>query len=536
MRLFIAIEFTDAIKAELEKSAALLRCACTGGTFTQRENFHITLAFLGEIAPADVLDIIDAMDSCVSRPIPITIGRLGLFRRVDGDILWRAVRAKDSLARLQRDLTGALTAKRFVLEEENGFRPHLTLARQAALKEGVTLPALSEKLPDIGHTAASITLMQSQHIGGKLTYTPIYRTSPTSEKEIVQMPQTQIWQKPVFFRRNRVFRVYRGGKLFHDFMDDLPEDGFYPEEWIASAVRAINPGHSDPLEGISILEDGEIPFTHLLEKYPRECLGGRRDLGVLIKFLDSAIRLPMQVHPTRENAQRLFNSRYGKTEAWLILSTRPDACLYFGFSRRISRGEFERAVDRSETDSDGMTEFVNRVGVKPGDVFLVPAGVIHAIGAGCMLLEAQEPTDFTIQPERLCGEYRLSDEEMYLGLKRGEALECFDFDLYGEKVVRMGKKQPKTLRNEGSVIEELLIGPEDTPCFTMDRTTLLDGAKTILDKGAAVYIVVDGEGSVSSGGYQRAVKRGDYFFLPYAAAGSCSAQGSMQLICCKGGE
>jgi mannose-6-phosphate isomerase len=277
------------------------------------------------------------------------------------------------------------------------------------------------------------------------------------------MSQMQIWQKPVFFHRNRVFRVYLGGKLFHDFMGDLSEDNFYPEEWIASAVRAINPGHTDPLEGVSILEVEGIPFTQMLEQYPQECLGGRRDLGVLIKFLDSAIRLPMQVHPTRANAHRLFNSRYGKTEAWLILLTRPDACLYFGFSHKISRGEFERAVDRSQTENECMTEFVNRVPVKPGDVFLVPAGVIHAIGAGCMLLEAQEPTDFTIQPEHWCGEYHLSDEEMYLGLKREEALECFDFDLYGDKVIRMGKRQPKVLHNGGNVIEELLIGPEDTP-------------------------------------------------------------------------
>ena len=350
------------------------------------------------------------------------------------------------------------------------------------------------------------------------------------------MSQMQIWQKPVFFRRNRVFRVYLGGKLFHDFMGDLSEDNFYPEEWIASAVRAINPGHTDPLEGISILEDEGIPFTQLLEKYPQECLGGRRDLGVLIKFLDSAIRLPMQVHPTRANAQRLFNSRYGKTEAWLILMTRPDACLYFGFSHKISREEFERAVDRSQTDNECMTEFVNRVPVKPGDVFLVPAGVIHAIGTGCMLLEAQEPTDFTVQPEHWCGQYHLSDAEMYLGLKREEALECFDFELYGDKVIRMGKKQPKVLYNRGNVIEELLIGPEDTPCFSMDRITLRDGAKTLLLKGAAVYIVVDGAGSVTCGDFHRVVKRGDYFFLPHAAAGSCSAEGSMQIVCCRGGE
>ena len=77
---------------------------------------------------------------------------------------------------------------------------------------------------------------------------------------------TEAWLRPVFFRRNRVFRVYLGGKLFADFLGDAPQDGNEPEEWICSAVRAINPGHTDPLEGISKrLEDGK-PFDALLHQ------------------------------------------------------------------------------------------------------------------------------------------------------------------------------------------------------------------------------------------------------------------------------
>ena len=53
-----------------------------------------------------------------------------------------------------------------------------------------------------------------------------------------------VWQAPLFFRRNRVFRVYQGGKLFGDFLGDAPEDGNEPEEWICSSVHAINPGHT----------------------------------------------------------------------------------------------------------------------------------------------------------------------------------------------------------------------------------------------------------------------------------------------------
>ncbi len=345
----------------------------------------------------------------------------------------------------------------------------------------------------------------------------------------------QLWERPVFFKRNRVFRVYLGGKLFGDFLGDQPEDGFYPEEWVASSVHALNAGSTDPLEGISIVEDTDLPFSQLLQEHRQACLGDREDLGVLVKYLDSAIRLPMQVHPTREYARQHFHSNYGKAESWLILATRPDACIYFGFSEKISREEFEKAVDRSQTDKTCMTEFVNRVPVKSGDVFFVPAGVIHAIGAGCLLLEAQEPTDFTIQPEHWCGEYELNDHEMYLGLDRETANSCFNFDLYGEEVIRRGKKTPRLVKETENTKLESLIGPEDTDCFTMDRLTIC-GGQAALEAGAAVYIVAKGQGTITCGTYTHPLKTGDYFFLPVAAVGDTVAEGELELVYCKGGQ
>lgn len=177
MRLFIAIEFPDSVKAELEKGAILLRGSCIGGTFSQRDNYHITLAFLGEVPPERVGDITDAMDSCVCRPIPLSIGPLGSFGHNGGGVIWRAIRAPGSLAQLRQRLAEALRTKGFALEEEKEFRPHLTIARQAVLHEGARLDALSQMLPDLEYTAASITLMCSGRIGGRLTYTPVYQAA-----------------------------------------------------------------------------------------------------------------------------------------------------------------------------------------------------------------------------------------------------------------------------------------------------------------------------------------------------------------------
>lgn len=336
----------------------------------------------------------------------------------------------------------------------------------------------------------------------------------------------QPWLRPVFFRRNRVFRVYRGGMLFHDFLNDPAEDGNEPEEWICSAVRAINPGHTDPLEGISLRQEDGMPFDRLLAEHPKEYLGERKDLGVLVKYLDSAIRLPVQVHPTREFSRRNFGSPYGKAESWLILATRPDACIYFGFRERITKEALAAVVERSEQEPEAMTQLVNRVPVKPGDIFFVNAGVIHAIGAGCLILEVQEPTDFTIQPERWCGEYRLSDNEMYLGLSREDALGCFD----------MAKSYPapltpKALESGDGVLYEAMIDGSITTSFSVRMVTLSGGSFT-LGRGAAIYVALDGAGRITGDGYSRDIKKGDYFMMPAAAAGKFTASGDIKIAEC----
>ena len=344
------------------------------------------------------------------------------------------------------------------------------------------------------------------------------------------------WKYPVFFRKNRVFRVYLGGKLLDEFVGDAGEDNNYPEEWICSAVRAINPGHTDPLEGISLHREDGMPFDVLLRENKEAYLGTREDLGILVKFLDSAIRLPMQVHPTRAFSRKNFDSPYGKAESWIILDTREDACIYFGFKDKIGKNDFEELVRKSEQDRDCMTSVVNKVPVKAGDVFFVDAGIIHAIGAGCLILEVQEPTDFTIQPERWCGNYKLNDSEMYLGLDPSIALDCFNYELYGSEVVNSGKKNPKEEYKDERLLIETLIGAADTPCFSVKRFSLNNGS-CALTVPASIWVCTDGEGVLLGDGYKKAIKKGDYFFLPAAAAGEITAatDSSLTLVACLGG-
>lgn len=247
-------------------------------------------------------------------------------------------------------------------------------------------------------------------------------------------------KQPIFFRRNRVKRVYTGGKLFADFLGDPPIDNYYPEEWLASTVIALNKNSDDPYEGLSFIEGTDFTLKELITNYQQEVLGGRDDLGMLVKYLDSAIRLPIQAHPDPEFSKLHFNSHYGKTEMWLILATREDACIYFGFKEEMTKEEFKTYINRSKEDKTVFDSLLNRYEVKPSEAYLIPAKMVHAIGYGCLILEVQEPTDFTIQPEYWCGDYQLDEYEMYLGLDPDISLDCFDYTYFGPSVIQKVKK------------------------------------------------------------------------------------------------
>lgn len=329
--------------------------------------------------------------------------------------------------------------------------------------------------------------------------------------------------KPLFFKKNRVRRIYTGGSQFASFFGDDSTEGFYPEEWVCSYVKALNEGSDIPDEGISVTEDGE-KFDELLKNHTTEMLGeGRTELGILTKILDSSIRLPVQCHPDKEFSRKHFNSEYGKTESWIILGAGEDACIYFGFNKRYTKEEFRAAFDKDESV---LVSMLNKIPVNVGDVFLIPGKAIHAIGKNCLLLEVQEPTDFTIQPENKCGDYVLSDNEKYLGLDPDIAFDCFDMELDSlEKTLKAAKCEPI---KDGNI--ERLITHEKTPCFAVNRYNVKDGKVSL--PAPSVYVVTDGTGKIICDDYARDVKKGDYFFAPAVIDSRLFAEGEMKIVQC----
>ncbi len=334
--------------------------------------------------------------------------------------------------------------------------------------------------------------------------------------------------KPIFFERNRVGRVYTGGKLFHGFFGDKPEDNFLPEEWIASNVKAINKVQLHEKEGVSKVKDEDMYFDDLISKYPKEMLGDCGKYRILVKMLDSAIRLPAQTHPDKPFSKKHFNSIYGKTESWLIVDTRPGAKIYFGFKDGVTEEIFNKAIEDSKTDKDAMERLMESREVQIGDVYLVPAKEIHAIGAGCLILEVQEPTDFTIQPEYWCGDYELNEQEMYIGLKKEDAVKCFNLNKAPDT-----KITPEICYEKDGVKFEKIINEKHTDCFIVNKVSLTDGSYTPDIKGSyGVYIITEGEGKITGEGYERTLKKGDYFFMPNSLMGKFAVSGNMEVIEC----
>lgn len=160
------------------------------------------------------------------------------------------------------------------------------------------------------------------------------------------------------------------------------------ESWELSPM----PGHE------SVVADGPFKgetLNDVVARHPREVLGrhvaekchGRFPL--LVKFIDSNDDLSIQVHPDDALAERRHNS-LGKTEMWYSILPTENAYLYAGFNQEMTPEKFRKMID-DNTIVDALGKFY----VKPGDLFFLPAGRVHAIGKGNLVVEIQQASDIT---------------------------------------------------------------------------------------------------------------------------------------------
>jgi mannose-6-phosphate isomerase len=290
---------------------------------------------------------------------------------------------------------------------------------------------------------------------------------------------------------NQPETFYRGDGRIAEFRN-VPALPDRPEDWVGSVTSRFGLAPS----GLSVLADGRV-LADAIAADPRWWLGPERtDTGVLVKLLDAGQRLPLHVHPDRRFANEHLATPYGKTEAWVIVAARPNAFVHLGFARDVESGELAGWVDGQKTDE--MLAATNRIPVAAGDAILCPAGLPHAIGDGILLVEIQEPTDFSVLLEY--ESFGLADG--HLGLGYDLALQCVD----------RGGWTPSRLDGLRGTPDRLL--PEAADEFFAARR--LHGGDR-LEQGFSVLVAVAGEGRLIGDNDNRSLQRGDTLLIPYAA-------------------
>lgn len=201
---------------------------------------------------------------------------------------------------------------------------------------------------------------------------------------VVEAQRTRLY--PMLLEPN-LHTVVWGGDRLAQWKGMKPQDGI-GESWEVSAVE------SSP----SVVANGTwagYSLVDVISQMPEEILGKKvahqyhNKLPLLVKFIDAKKDLSIQVHPDDRMAQR-EHGKFGKTEMWYVISAKPGSCLYAGFKQEITPEEYKQRI------ADGtITQVLARHEVKPGDVFYIPAGRIHAICGGILLAEVQQSSDVT---------------------------------------------------------------------------------------------------------------------------------------------
>ena len=229
-----------------------------------------------------------------------------------------------------------------------------------------------------------------------------------------------------------------GGNRFAEFMSgldtsvvDMPAGVSIGECWGISVV----PGYE------SVVLNGDYKgerFSELVALHAQSLLGRRsvsifgNEFPLLVKFIDAAKDLSVQVHPNDMLARSRHNCN-GKTEMWYVVDAAEGASLSTGFRCNISKEEFEKLSGRE------IVGLLEKFEIKQGDMFYLPAGTVHSIGAGAFIAEIQQSSDIT---------YRIYDYDRRDASGRTRelhtqlALDAIDFDVKGLQC-RIGYKAKK---------------------------------------------------------------------------------------------
>lgn len=296
--------------------------------------------------------------------------------------------------------------------------------------------------------------------------------------------------QPIFLQPVLQERIWGGQKLHTEFHYEIPSD-HTGEAWVISA-------HPN---GPSIIKNGELEGKTLVDawkehgelfnKHPEN----DEEYPLLIKILDAADDLSVQVHPNDQFAREVEGVPYGKTECWYVISAEEGAELVLGHHAK-TKGELEQMVEKGEWD-----QLLRRIKVKAGDFIYVPSGTIHAIGKGIVILETQQSSDIT---------YRVYDYDRtdVAGNKRELHLER---SIQVTTIPHQDAAVEQTETAYGNLVEKKLV---EEQYFTVYHWNLNGKASREMSQDFLQVSVLDGQATITIEGKSYPIEKGTHFILP----------------------
>lgn len=274
-------------------------------------------------------------------------------------------------------------------------------------------------------------------------------------------------------------------------------------------------------DGPSIVVNGQYKgktLAEVLQLHP-EYLGRKVENGklpILVKFIDAKKDLSVQVHPDDKYARK-YEHQNGKTEMWYVIDADDSDCLIYGFRHKVTEAILRNAVKTGTLD-----KHLQKVPVHKGDVFYVPAGTVHGIGAGILVAEIQESSNVT---------YRVYDYDRVdkNGKKRelhfNKAVQVMNMDVAPDV-----RQKPRTVKYYPGCSRELLCRCK---YFEVERIQVTKAFSfSVLDESFQVIMCLEGEGQIET--MDESMKpvrfiKGRTMFLP-AGIGKCLVVGDATVL------
>jgi len=286
---------------------------------------------------------------------------------------------------------------------------------------------------------------------------------------------------PIYFQR-----VWGGRGLETKLGRTLPDDAPYGESWeIVDRAEAQSIVADGSEQGKTLRELLQTRTSHIMgKKWPAE-----RPFPILVKWLDCAERLSLQVHPPAAVAGELGGEP--KTENWYIAETEPGAALIVGLKPGVTQEAFAKALEAQELEG-----LVHRFEVQPGESIFVPSGRIHAIDGGNLILEIQQNSDTTY---RVYDWGRTGLDGKPRELHIDESLKSIDWDDTEPQPLRPDPQRPVQVLADSDVFrltrqvlakgEELTFGAGEEPrLLSVVKGKLVEQDGSVLDYAGNVLL------------------------------------------------